>query len=161
MRRSIEKRNNVRQLLYKWAATNERLLQLQHDLQEKQSVIDALAGIGAQRYDAMPKGNTTGDPTGNAAIQLAAAQEELETFTTQLRTDIAAELRFQKEIDGIVNDYLSPLAQAVIRMRYMQKIPYFKMAQKTFYSEVYLKQVEAEAVDILANYFELHEGENK
>lgn len=149
-KRDLEKRQKTRALLYRWGSTNERLMARSHELEEKQSVIDTIVGIGAQNYDGMPHATSISDPTGNAAMQLEQAKESLLNFCGVLKREIDQELRFQSAINGILQE-LDWLSQTIIKMRYEQKMPFFKMAQKTNYSEIWLKQQEAAAIDKISD----------
>ena len=78
--------------------------------------------------DGLPGGSGTGDRVGNAAAELADMEEDV-------RRDYAALLRRQKRIGAVIRAVPDEIQSAVLEMRYLQGMPFHRIAAALHYDE--------------------------
>lgn len=158
------KREDVRRMLRRWAKAEDEIDALLEQVKAIVDEIDAQGDIGAQNLDGMPHGTTTGRPTEAGALKRITLGERYRERLDHLRERIGEleALRDRIECSFI---WLSADEERVIRLKYRGHLGKGESNPKTYqqvgvemgYTDRRIKQIEAAAVDIIADWLENNE----
>ena len=118
----------AKQYLLRYSRIQERLRQMDSELQYIEAQIQSISGSG----DGMPRGTDISDRTGNIAVMLADAKEDYEYVRAEA-------LRVRRSIESVINMVEDPLQSRCLYERYINCKEWKDVADSIPISESYAK----------------------
>lgn len=121
--KQTEIRDYIKKRLAGYYQMAEEIKDVEAEMEELEDRMDA---IRAHAITGMPRGSAVDDPTSSMAIKAASLKEHYETLKER-------ELGRRLEIEAMIAD-LEPIERRVIRLRFMEGLPWASVNQKMIYS---------------------------
>lgn len=133
-----EIRDRTKKKLATYYQMAEELKDVEAEMEELE---DLMTAIRAQVITGMPRGSTVGDPTSSMAVKLASLKEHYDRLRDQ-------ELDRRLEIETMLT-CLEPIERRVIRLRFLEGLPWRSVSQKILYSETQTRRFYEQGLDKL------------
>lgn len=157
------KRQEVRRLLRKWAKIDEEIAALCETIKVIVDEIDAVGELHAQNLDGLPHSSTVGKPTEQAAVKRITLAERYHDRIAEA-TERIDELELFKDRIEKALIWTSSDEELVVRLKYKGHIgaektesnplTFAEIAAKIGKTERRVKQIEAAAVEVIADHIE-------
>ena len=143
-------RRKTRMLLWQWGSTRERIERLERErISAKAWADDALETLKGMSYDGV--GGSSGIKHDLSDVIAAAEKRSAQyaDLVERIDKEISDAIRLRNTIQEIVID-LTPLQERVLGYRYLDGHGWAYIAMKMQYDERWVRRIEGEAVDIIA-----------
>ena len=147
--RTKEKRAQIRLLLDQWGHTDERVEEIESDLERIRDEIATVTDVHAAPLTGLPRGNDISDKTAVSAERYARKMKLYEDRIKELEQQKEHALRLRSAMDEAML-CLKYRERRVLRLQYEKHMKQADIAKTAHYSIEWVKQRERNAVDKLA-----------
>lgn len=147
-------RNQTRRLLWQWGMTLERIRKLEQERAEFRDMADdARRTLRSPNLSGMPRGGKSSDLS-DVVVNVLRVIDMYEEQVKRINSEIDAAIRMRNCIEDCVAQ-LPPVQERVLTYRYVDGRSWRFIAMKMNYTEEYVKDIDARAVDAVAGMIEI------